>query len=70
MLAVMILADTFIKGGNIEVREETGRLLILAAGENRSAEKSAPLPPPLMEINRTNGTIRPRILFAGTFKQI
>ena len=39
MLAVMILADTFIKGGNIEVREETGRLLILAAGENRSAEK-------------------------------
>ena len=35
MLAVMILADTFIKGGNIEVREETGRLLILAAGENR-----------------------------------
>ena len=32
MLAVMILADTFIKGGNIEVREETGRLLILAAG--------------------------------------
>ena len=40
MLAVMILADTFIKGGNIEVREETGRLLILAAGENRSAEKT------------------------------
>ena len=39
MLAVMILADTFIKGGNIEVREETGRLLILAAGESRSAEK-------------------------------
>ena len=39
MLAVMILADTFIKGGNIEVREETGRLLILAARENRSAEK-------------------------------
>lgn len=49
MLAVMILADTFIKDGNIEVREETGRLLILAAGESRSAEKSAPLPPPLME---------------------
>lgn len=39
MLSVMILADTFIKGGNIEVREETGRLLILAAGENRSIEK-------------------------------
>ena len=47
MLAVMILADTFIKGGNIEVREETGRLLILAAAvlfyiplvANRSAEK-------------------------------
>ena len=41
MLAVMILADTFIKGGNIEVREETGRLLILAAGEKRSEKISA-----------------------------
>lgn len=39
MLAVMILADTFIKGGNIEVCEETGRLLILTEGENRSTEK-------------------------------
>ena len=45
MLAVMILADTFIKGGNIEVREETGRLLILAAGENRSAEKISAVAP-------------------------
>lgn len=49
MLAVMILADTFIKGGNIEVREETGRLLILAAAKAARPKKSAPLPPPLME---------------------
>lgn len=39
MLAVMILADTFIKGGQIEVKEEVGRLLISAGGEHRSAEK-------------------------------
>lgn len=39
MLSVMILADVFIKGGNIEVHEETGRLLIRAVGENFSAEK-------------------------------
>lgn len=39
MLAVMILADTFIKGGQIEVKEETGRLVIMAKGDNRSAEK-------------------------------
>ncbi len=39
MLATMILADTFIKGGSLEIREETGRLLILAKSENSSAEK-------------------------------
>ena len=39
MLAVMILADIFIKGGSIEVREETGRLVIIATGDNLSAEK-------------------------------
>ena len=39
MLGVMILADIFIKGGSIEVREETGRLVIMAKGDNRSTEK-------------------------------
>lgn len=39
MLAVMILADIFIKGGSIEVKEETGRLVIMAKGDNRSVEK-------------------------------
>lgn len=40
MLAVMILADTFIKGGHIEVREETNRLLVLSVSQsNQSAEK-------------------------------
>lgn len=42
MLAVMILADTFIKGGHIEVREEPNRLLILSSSsESQSAEKMA-----------------------------
>ncbi len=39
MLAIMILADIFIKGGSIEVREETGRLVIMATGDNLSSEK-------------------------------
>ena len=39
MLAVMILADIFIKGGSIDVKEETGRLVIMAKGDNRSVEK-------------------------------
>ena len=40
MLSTMILADTFIKGGSIEVREETNSLQIVSFSEhNQSAEK-------------------------------
>lgn len=40
MLCTMILADIFIKGGHIEVKEEADRLIVVASSEqNRSVEK-------------------------------
>lgn len=40
MLSTMILADIFIKGGHIEVKEEADRLIVVASSkQNRSVEK-------------------------------